>query len=121
MRPVLLLLGALFVLGCGGSTSHAQDASAPEDGGKSDAPAEAGADGCSPGTAVPTYDCDAGAPDATGCPAWGSNGGPPFYPQGCQVTTPPMQTSFGCAPLMCTCTAIPTADGGSNLAFTCPL
>ncbi|HTQ44741.1 MAG TPA: hypothetical protein VMI75_18400 [Polyangiaceae bacterium] len=121
MRAALLLLGGLLVLGCGGSTSHSPDASAPEDASKSDAPADAGGDGCSPGMAVPTYDCDAEAPDATGCPAWGSNGGPPFYPPGCQVTVPPMQTTFGCAPLMCPCTSIPTSDGGSNFAFTCPL
>jgi hypothetical protein len=123
MRAALILLGGLLVLGCGGSTtSHSPDASAPEDASKNDAPADvASADGCSPSTVVPTYDCDAEAPDAIGCPAWGSNAGPPFYPPGCQVTVPPAQTTFGCAPLMCPCMAVPTPDGGSNLAFTCPL
>ena len=131
MRIGSLALAALLC-GCGGSTADTDagardgsvDGATPDDGG-SDAAAEA----CPPGTPpIPdaaSYACEAGAPDAGGCPAAPGDpnaaNDPKRYPLGCAVTLPGTGgfcQGACCPPLECTCQTSPI---GPVPAFICPL
>ncbi len=74
--------------------------------------------------AAPVYECEAGLPDAGGCPAFltDGGGGAPTFPLGCRLLLPEqagMCAGACCGPQVCTCSQLGVA--GSAPTFSCPM
>jgi hypothetical protein len=97
-----------LTLACGGSESTGTGA--PD--GTSDAPldarsAEAATDAGCPSFS-PIYECEAQAPNATGCTAYPNASGGPTYPPGCSVKISG-ETTYGCGNT-CPCQLFPSVE-----------